>query len=303
MSKVSLFLIRLLDRILGLLILTFFIVVLFIVVFFINENNTIINNAGNNQYKIYKPSSDNKVSFEELQKINPDVIGWLTIYDTPVDYPVTHCDNNSKYVNTSPLGEFSLSGALFLDSRNNEHFTDALSIIYGHNMTGNVMFGDFYMYEDEDYFNSHLNGTLFFDGEYHEIKIFACLSTNRYDGAVYDTGLKDTDKWLQNVYDKSIHCKRDIPQNSKILMLSTCTTGDTNGRKILLATIGNIVSVPDEKMTTQRDNNTIALSGGHNNPENNIFQIVIYGIVLIALTIVDIIWSKARKDKLKNEKT
>ena len=44
-------------------------------------------------------------------------------------------------------------------------------------------------------------------------------------------------------------------------------------------------------------------SGSYWDLENNIFQIVIYGIVLIALTIVDIIWSKARKDKLKNEKT
>lgn len=302
MQKIALLIIRFLDKAIGFFIITFFVLVFFGVVFFMTENRSLINEAGSNQYQIYKPSSDNTVPFAELQKINPDVIGWLTIYNTPVDYPVTHSDNNSKYVNTSALGEFSLSGALFLDSRNNEHFTDTLSIIYGHNMTGNVMFGDFYMYENEEYFNSHLNGTIFFDGVYHEIHIFAFLTTNRYDGTVYDPGLKDKDKWLQNIYEKSIHCRKNIPENSRILMLSTCTTGDTNGRKILLATIGDRIKVSDEKIQLSKDNIILESSDKQDFLGNNNYLIVIYGIVLIILTIVMILWSKARKEKSKIEK-
>ena len=67
---------------------------------------------------------------------NPEVVAWLTLEDTGVDYPVTQGKNNQKYINTSALGEFSLSGAIFADARNAPDFSDTLTILYGHNMTG-----------------------------------------------------------------------------------------------------------------------------------------------------------------------
>ena len=51
------------------------------------------------QYLQYKPSPPEMVSFEELQEINPDVMGWLTVYDTNIDYPLVQTDDNNYYLN------------------------------------------------------------------------------------------------------------------------------------------------------------------------------------------------------------
>ena len=82
------------------------------------------------------------ISFEELQKINPEVFGWLNIPDTHIDYPLVQAEGNSKYVNTDVKGNFSLSGSIFLDCRNHKDFSDCNHIIYGHHMQKDAMFGE-----------------------------------------------------------------------------------------------------------------------------------------------------------------
>ena len=58
---------------------------------------------------------------------------------------------NSTYVNTDPEGNYSLSGSIFLDSRNQPDFSDFNNIIHGHHMAGNVMFGEIDLFEEEDF--------------------------------------------------------------------------------------------------------------------------------------------------------
>ncbi len=92
------------------------------------------------QYAIYKPQEDT-LGFQELQSMNSDVIAWITVYDTPIDYPVVQGKDNWEYVNKNAEGEYSLTGAIFMDSENNPDFQDFNTILYGHNMVPNVMFG------------------------------------------------------------------------------------------------------------------------------------------------------------------
>ena len=73
----------------------------------------------------YKPSSGKTdgPTLAELAALNPDVRGWLTIDDTHIDYPVVQGKTDMDYINKDVYGEFSLSGSIFMDSRNAVSYT------------------------------------------------------------------------------------------------------------------------------------------------------------------------------------
>ena len=66
----------------------------------------------------YKPANEEELSysFQELKAMNPDVCGWLTLDHTKIDYPVVQGKDNWEYVNKNAEGEYSLTGAIFMDS-------------------------------------------------------------------------------------------------------------------------------------------------------------------------------------------
>lgn len=86
------------------------------------DTHAVYADASPEQYAAFHP--ENGDSYTELMRQNPEVIGWLTIDNTNIDYPLTQADNNSKYVNTDAKGNSSLSGSLFLDCRNQKDFSD-----------------------------------------------------------------------------------------------------------------------------------------------------------------------------------
>ncbi len=237
-------LVKIIDRAFSTVILIFVLLLIILTVYLVQINRVIISDASNEQYQIYKPTEDDPLSLEKLQEQNREVVGWLYVDNTDIDYPLVQADNNVKYVNTSAFGEFSLTGALFLDYRNNNDFKDVLSVIYGHNMVDNVMFGGIVLNENEEYFNSHLHGTLYDGGQYHDLRFFAFLRADSYDTKIFwpELTVDDYSEWKTRVIEKSVHLSGDFPDNGKILMLSTCSSGNTNGRNILLAEI-----LPDGK--------------------------------------------------------
>ena len=67
------------------------------------DSHKVYETADRTQYEIYKPT-EHKLSFEELQSNNPDVLGWLCVYGTGVDYPLVQGTDNDVYLNTSVTG-------------------------------------------------------------------------------------------------------------------------------------------------------------------------------------------------------
>ena len=123
--------VRLADGIVNLAVLVLFLALAGYGCYAIWDSRQIYSGADAALYETYKPQSTDTESFEELQKINPEVIGWLTVYGTSIDYPLVQSDDNQKYVNVNAKGEYALSGSLFLDYRNKADFSDFCNIIYG----------------------------------------------------------------------------------------------------------------------------------------------------------------------------
>lgn len=185
----------------------------------------------------FKPQADpttESPGFAELQALNPDVCAWLTLDGTRIDYPVVQGADNMVYVNTDVYGNFSLSGAVFLDSRCANDFTDSYSLLYGHHIENGGMFGDIVQFTGSDYFAAHTTGTLITNDAAYTITLFACVETDAYDPLFYDpaacTALTQPEL-LERIQAKAVQYR--TPGTGPVTAFSTCTEAETNGRVIL----------------------------------------------------------------------
>lgn len=90
-----------------------------------------------------------------LQEINSQVLGWIRIPDTQINYPINQTTDNDYYLEHSWDGTPNTYGAIFLECRNSPDFSDFNTIIYGHNMGDGTMFGGLYRYAQGDYWKDH----------------------------------------------------------------------------------------------------------------------------------------------------
>ena len=199
----------------------------------------IYESASSESYSIYNPQKQE--SFNDLVRMNPEVIGWLTVKNTNINYPLTQAEDNSKYVNTDAKGNSSLSGSLFLDCRNEPDFSDFNNIIYGHHMEKRKMFGELEYFAQETYFQKHRWGKIYYNGENHGIEFFAFLETDAYNSVIYDPEVtEDAEKIkLLEYIDQHAIQKREcsVTTTNRLVVLSTCASAETNGRQILIGKI------------------------------------------------------------------
>ena len=188
----------------------------------------------------FKPASAGETdnpTLSELQAINEDVRGWVTIDDTHIDYPVVQGETNMEYINKDVYGEFALSGSIFLDSANSPDFSDGYVLLYGHHMENGGMFGDIVEFTDETFFDAHTTGTLYAPGSTWSIELFACLEVDAYDSMVFNPTAQEegnVESLLEYIRENAV-CYREIgsePQDH-IIGLSTCAEAETNGRVVI----------------------------------------------------------------------
>ena len=187
--------------------------------------------SAGNKYLAYKPSLEDPEAYKELGK---ECIGWITIDDTSIDYPIMQSKDNIKYLNTNPYGEYSLAGSLFLDYKNDSKFNDYYSLIYGHHMARGQMLGSLDLFWEEDYFNSHKTGTLIVDDIIYDLDIFAMIITDANESLLFDTNYQEGQyEFIQ----ANANFFREPKDKKRIVALSTCKDPGTTERTILFCMI------------------------------------------------------------------
>lgn len=236
--------VRLIDSVVNTAILSFFVILLALGCYAMWDSNQVYSKALE-AYTQYKPTPKDTTSFGELTAMNPDVFGWLTVYGTHMDYPLVQGPNNSKYINTTAKGDFALSGAIFLDYRNSRDFSDFNSIIFGHHMDKNAMFGDLTNYNDATWFDTHQYGNLYYGGADHGLEVFAFLKADAYDSVLYNPKVEleyDRMQYLDHLKTLAVHWREiGLTTADHIVLLSTCTDATTNGRELIAARITDTV--------------------------------------------------------------
>jgi len=209
------------------------------------DSGQIYQAADKSNYEVYKPTAANEgKSFLELQAINEEVFAWLNVYGTNIDYPVTQGPDNMKYVNTNAEYLYSLSGAIFLDYRNNKDFSDFNSILYGHHMEKKVMFGEIEEFAQGEKFENNRYGNLYFDKIDHGIEFFAFIQADAYDNIIFTANVMEEKRreYLDYLLTNAIYTRDiGISEEDNIVLLSTCSSCSTNGRDILAGRISGEV--------------------------------------------------------------
>lgn len=187
------------------------------------------------QYKPQAAQAGANPTLEELMAVNPDVVGWLTVDGTNIDYPMVQGETDMEYINKDVYGDFSLSGAIFLSCLNSPDFSDPYNLVYGHHMSSGAMFGNVVQFTDAAYFEEHQAGTLYLPDATFRIELFACLETDAYDSMIYNVQAGENNGERLS-YLKGLAIQyRDIDARAEdsVIALSTCAEAETNGRVIL----------------------------------------------------------------------
>src|SRR5699024_1912905 len=68
-----------------------------------------------------------RTGFGALLEQNENVVGWITIDGTHIDYPILQSDNNIDYLTENYNGQYSIAGSIFMDYRNDFEDNDLYS--------------------------------------------------------------------------------------------------------------------------------------------------------------------------------
>ena len=181
----------------------------------------------------YKPDGADMTALKELSE---DVVGWITLDDTTIDYPVMQGKTNFEYLNKDPFGKFSLSGSIYLDSRNASDFSDAYSLVYGHHMSGEYMFGALDLFADEAYFEEHTTGTLTTERGKFPVTVIAFYQTDASDSMVFDVEMERND--MAGYIESHAERFREAgAAQKKIVALTTCKSPTTTKRTAVFVVI------------------------------------------------------------------
>lgn len=187
-------------------------------------------------------ATDEDFDFSEFKTINPEIVGWIQIDGTNIDFPVLQSKDNSKYLVKDYKGEFATAGSIFVDYRNNK-FLDNFTVIYGHRMKNGLMFSDITLYKDRKFFDEHRLGMLYTEqGKYKMEAIgFAVITlanTDIYNVPVY----KDKPVAAYDTYKRDSLYMADYKVNSgdKLLLLTTCDKDARHKRDVLLVKLSKI---------------------------------------------------------------
>lgn len=194
-------------------------------------------------FLVYREANDTSIlkykpGYEGTQPERPiqgNMVGWLTIDDTEIDYPIMQGETNNEYLNKDPFGEYSLSGSIFLDCRNKSDFSDEYSLIYGHHMEGDLMFGALDKYLKKGYLEKHREGWIYIDDIPHRLTLFAVGESEATNEIIFAPTFSDADTTYNYIRQTSQYFDESVKKKDgdTLIALSTCKYPDTVERTLV----------------------------------------------------------------------
>ena len=176
--------------------------------------------------KYSKQLANMRASLTALKQHNPDVVGWIHIEGTNIDYPVMQGDDNDYYLARAYTGEELPIGSIFMDCGCSEKIAENQNtVIYGHNVVTGAMFHDLEKFLDEEFFADNLIYLYTMDGVYiyKPVAIYDTESTYMY----FRTRFSSEDEFLsfagEMLGNSKVYSDEKFVKGDRMLTLSTCT--------------------------------------------------------------------------------
>ncbi len=174
------------------------------------------------------------VDFEKLKKINPDIIGWIKIDDTYINYPILQGKTNEYYLKKDIYGSYDFSGSIFVYSNADKNFNDENTVIYGHNMKNQKMFAHLRKIYNEE-LGKNIDVEIYTEEKNNIYKVFSCYIESP-NIEIIQNNFSELDKknYIDEAIVKSkINFEQKIDYSKKIITLITCS--NSNNRVIVHA--------------------------------------------------------------------
>ena len=188
------------------------------------------------------------IDFASLKERNNDIYAWITIPGTKVDYPILQKpENDSYYLDHTVDGLEGLPGAIYTESIHNQEFTESNTVIYGHNMKDDSMFGSLHDYEKVDFFRENRDVFIYTPEHIYTYEIFAAVTySDAYIPFAYDfTTDEGYQEFLDSIYDSKNMTNQfaedvEVTTDDCIITLSTCIGNKPNNRYLVLAVLKDV---------------------------------------------------------------
>ncbi len=188
-----------------------------------------------------KNETERMLQVKELQQQNADIIGWIEIENTNINYPVLQGTDNSYYMTHNYKKEKSKNGSIFLNADYNWNIPSNNLLIYGHNLGNGMMFQELLKYEKESFYQEHpviRFTTVEEDAEYEIISAFKSRvyyksekNVFRYYFFLNSESEEEYNQFVKNAKNASLY-SIDATANygDQLITLSTCSYYVEDGR-------------------------------------------------------------------------
>lgn len=184
-----------------------------------------------------------RVDFEALWQEGEDIVAWLYCPDTVINYPIVFSGDNEYYLYRLPNGQWNRAGSLFLDYQNDRNFLDYNSVVYGHNMKDDSMFGTLMYYQDPAYWKEHPVLYLLTPYQYYRVDVAAMLEVEASNQLIYSSPWDPLEQQQlldyirqEALYDTGV----ELDVDHSLLTLSTCITVSSSRRYVLIGRMTEI---------------------------------------------------------------
>ena len=186
--------------------------------------------------------NETKIDWEKLEDINTDIIGWIKIENTKINYPILKDNDNLKYLKHSFNGKYNINGSIF--TLNDNPFQDNETIIYGHNMKSGIMFSELGKYMEKDFLKEHPDFEIYTRNQNYKATIFSCYSigVNKEENNIKSLSYEEEIEYYKKA---SKYYIENINEIKNIVKLSTCSylnnhTTPTDQRYYIVAMLEKI---------------------------------------------------------------
>jgi len=205
------------------------------------ENKTQLIESNVMQYDV-----ERVLKVKELQKENSEIVGWIEIENTNINYPLVQANDNNFYITHNYKKEKSKNGAIFVDKDYSFNLPSTNLLIYGHNNKNGTMFEELMKYKDEDFYKTHKTirvTTLTDDFKYEIISVFLSRVYYKHEKDVFRyyyfvnaNNQEEFNYYVENSKKYSLYdTGKSAVYGDELLTLSTCEYSQVDGRLVVIA--------------------------------------------------------------------